>query len=95
MPISVVPLHLNQIAIRDTYSHLQVITAESYGPFFFNLKSETLVMFKKFKSLVEKEYANVICCLQTDRGGEFTSFDFNEYCNSNGIVRQLAAAYTP
>ena len=52
-------------------------------------------MFKKFKSLVEKESANVICCLRTDRGGEFTSFDFNEYCSSNGIVRQLTAAYTP
>ena len=63
--------------------------------YFLNLKSETLAMFKKFKSLVEKEYANVICCLRTDRGGEFTSSDFNEYCSSNGIVRQLKAAYTP
>lgn len=52
-------------------------------------------MFKKFKSLVEKEFANVICCLQTDRGREFTSFDFNEYCSFNCIVRQLTAAYTP
>jgi transposase InsO family protein len=60
-----------------------------------NLKSETLAMFKKFKSLIEKESTNVICCLRTDRGGEFTSFDFNEYCSSNGIVRQLTAAYTP
>jgi transposase InsO family protein len=63
--------------------------------YFLNLKSETLAMFKKFKSLVEKESANVICCLRTDRGGEFTSSDFNEYCSSNGIVRQLTAAYTP
>lgn len=52
-------------------------------------------MFKKFKSLVEKEIGNVICCLRTDRGGEFTSSDFNEYCSSNGIARQLTAAYTP
>jgi len=63
--------------------------------YFLNLKSETLAMFKKFKRLVEKESANVICCLRTDRGGEFTSSDFNEYCSSNGIVRQLKAAYTP
>ena len=52
-------------------------------------------MFKKFKSLVEKESGNAICCLRTDRGGEFTSQEFNEFCSSNGISRQLTVAYTP
>jgi hypothetical protein len=37
--------------------------------YFLNLKSEALAMLKKFKCLVEKESANVICCLRTDRGG--------------------------
>jgi hypothetical protein len=33
--------------------------------------------------------------LRTDRGGEFTSNSFNEYCNNEGIKRQLTTAYTP
>ena len=33
--------------------------------------------------------------MRTDRGGEFTSQDFNEFGNENGIKRQLTAAYTP
>lgn len=55
--------------------------------YFLNLKSKAFTMFKKFKSLVEKETGNAICCLQTDRGGEFTLQEFNEYCSSNGIAR--------
>ena len=52
-------------------------------------------MLKNFKSLVEKESGNVICCLQTNRGGEFTSPEYNAYCSSNGISGQLTTAYTP
>jgi hypothetical protein len=33
--------------------------------------------------------------LRTDRGGEFTSNSFNEYCSNEGIKRQLTTAYTP
>lgn len=58
-------------------------------------KSEAFTMFKYFKSFVEKEAGSFILCLRTDRGGEFTSHQFNEFCKSNGIKRQLTAAYTP
>nr|GEW22933.1 zinc finger, CCHC-type [Tanacetum cinerariifolium] len=30
-----------------------------------------------------------------DRGGEFTSNEFNKYCKENGIARQLTAPYSP
>ena len=52
-------------------------------------------MFKRFKSLVEKEAGSLMGCLRIDRGSEFTSKQFNEYCSMNGIKRQLIAAYTP
>jgi hypothetical protein len=52
-------------------------------------------MFKVFKSFVEKESECDICCLRTDRGGEFTSKEFNVFCVNHGIKRQLTAAYTP
>ena len=58
-------------------------------------KSEAFIVFTKFKSIVEKETRNYICCLCTDRGGEFTSSEFNNFCSSNGIRRQLIAAYSP
>ena len=31
----------------------------------------------------------------TDRGGEFTSNEFGEFCQSQGIGRQLTATYNP
>ncbi|CAJ2654342.1 unnamed protein product [Trifolium pratense] len=58
-------------------------------------KSCAFSMFKKFKSLVENESSCLIKCLRTDRGGEFTSLEFNDFCSSQGIKRQLTAAYTP
>jgi hypothetical protein len=33
-------------------------------------------------------------CLRTDRGGEFTSSDFNDYCTQTGVRRQLTTPYS-
>ena len=48
-------------------------------------KSAALESFKNFKALVEKESGCLIKCLRTDRGGVFTSKEFEEFCRSNGI----------
>ena len=58
-------------------------------------KSEAFEKFKEFKSLVEKEVNSKIGTLRTDRGGEFTSKEFHEFCNKSGIKRHLTAPYTP
>ncbi|KAM7502462.1 hypothetical protein LguiB_001366 [Lonicera macranthoides] len=63
--------------------------------YFLLEKSEAFATFKAYKNLVEKESNALICCLRTDRGGEFTSNEFNEFCKVNGISRQLTASYTP
>nr|DAD41107.1 TPA_asm: hypothetical protein HUJ06_015430 [Nelumbo nucifera] len=62
--------------------------------YFLVKKSEALVIFKQYKSCVEKETGSYIMCLHTDRGGEFTSQEFDEFCKENGIKRQLTTAYT-
>lgn len=33
--------------------------------------------------------------MRTDRGGEFNSIEFGDFCKAQGIKRQLTAAYTP
>ena len=45
--------------------------------------------------MVEKDTGKFIKCLRTDRGGEFNSNEFKEFCRHNGIRRQLTTAYTP
>ena len=63
--------------------------------YFLTEKSEAFYTFKRFKNLVEKETGVYLSGLRTDRGGEFTSNEFNNFCNEHGIRRQLTAAYTP
>nr|GFC29516.1 retrovirus-related Pol polyprotein from transposon TNT 1-94 [Tanacetum cinerariifolium] len=44
---------------------------------------------------VEKQSGKALKTLSTDRGGEFTSKDFDAFCDAHGIKRQLTAPYTP
>ena len=63
--------------------------------YFLVEKSEAFVSFKNYKAKVEKETGAYMKAFRTDRGGEFTSQEFNNYCDVNGIRRQLTAAFTP
>lgn len=63
--------------------------------YFLHEKSEAFVTFKNFKAGVEKEIGAYITCLRTDRGDEFTSNKFGEFCKAQGISRKLTAAYIP
>ena len=58
-------------------------------------KSEALEHFKKFKQLVERETGATIQILRTDRGGEFMSREFKEFCDTHGIKRHMTAPYSP
>jgi hypothetical protein len=52
-------------------------------------KSGALNIFKNFKIMVEKESGCMIKCFRIDRGGEFVSTAFNQFCSNEGIKRQL------
>ncbi|KAL4304480.1 hypothetical protein GQ457_10G014350 [Hibiscus cannabinus] len=58
-------------------------------------KSEAFDTFKAYKVLVEKEAANPIKVLCTDRGGEYISQEFTKFCENHGIKRQLTTSFTP
>ncbi|KAH0637018.1 hypothetical protein KY289_036933 [Solanum tuberosum] len=49
----------------------------------------------KREVLIEKETGSPLKVLRTDRGGEFNSQEFANFCEENGIKRQLTTAYTP
>jgi len=57
---------------------------------FLKAKSEALDTFKSFKTLVENKSDIRIKCLRLDIGGEFTSNDFNEFCEKYGIKKKLS-----
>ena len=63
--------------------------------YFLNTKSETFEVFKQWRALAENEIRNKLTCLRIDRGGEYLSFEFCDYCKLHGIHRQLTAAGTP
>lgn len=63
--------------------------------YFLVEKSKAFNFFKCFKFMVEKETWLFVKCLLTDKGGEFISNKFNDFCKHNGIKRQLTTIYTP
>ena len=58
-------------------------------------KADVFPVFKVFKARVELESEKKIKCLRTDNGGEYTSDEFDKFCQQEGIKRQLTVAYTP
>ena len=63
--------------------------------YFLKQKSEVFEAFKKFKAAVEKESGCKIKAMRSDRGGEFTSKEFQEFCDANGIRRPLTVPRSP
>ena len=51
--------------------------------------------FKSFKAIVENQANDKIKCLRSHNGGEFTSNEFNDFCEIHGIKRQFSTAKTP
>ncbi|KAJ9561724.1 hypothetical protein OSB04_006884 [Centaurea solstitialis] len=89
-PISPQTLGGNQyfLLIVDDYSRFMWV-------YVISTKDEAFPAFKRFKAQVETESTNRVKMLRTDRGGEFTSRQFNEFCDKEGVKRQLTAPYTP
>lgn len=72
-----------------------MIIAGKHGSTFLQEKSEAFIAFKSFKARVEHEVGRAIKILRTDRGGEYMSQEFANFCDEHGIRRQLTTSYTP
>jgi hypothetical protein len=58
-------------------------------------KSDTFKIFTQFQAMVHTQFSLPIKTLRTDCGGEFTSTDFNTFCDAKGILHQLSCPHTP
>lgn len=58
-------------------------------------KSQVFEVFRKYKTMVEKQSKLSIQTLRTNGGGEFTSQDFEMFCEQEGIVHEVTPPYTP
>ena len=59
---------------------------------------EKLKVFEKFKwylERIENEIGKRLKFLRLDRGGEFISNEFNNFCIKRGIKRQVSTPRTP
>lgn len=58
-------------------------------------KDESFQVFKDFREKVETETDEKIKVFRTDRGGEFLSKEFTDYCRRTGLERHYTAPYSP
>jgi transposase InsO family protein len=49
---------------------------------------------KNFQTAVDVETGKKLKVLYIDRGGEFTSVEFRQYCAEHGVERQLTTPYS-
>lgn len=63
--------------------------------YLLKFKDQAFEVFKRFKVLVEKFLKVKVGTFRTDRGGEFTSIEFNDWCEAQRIRRHLTAPYSP
>ncbi|WVZ99076.1 hypothetical protein U9M48_044426 [Paspalum notatum var. saurae] len=58
-------------------------------------KDQAAEAIKEIKARAEAEMGKKLCLLRTDRGGEFTSLEFGQYCAEVGMGRHLSAPHSP
>jgi hypothetical protein len=58
-------------------------------------KDEAAASLRRFAATTELESGQKMRTLRTDRGGEFTSKEFMEFCADRGTTRHLTAPYSP
>ena len=58
-------------------------------------KDEAFEKFKTYKAEVENQLERKIKALRLDRGGEYKSNEFSDYCALHAIIHQTSAPFTP
>jgi transposase InsO family protein len=74
--------------VIDDYSRLTWVA-------FLKEKSEVFAKFKHFKALTENQTGRKIKAIRSDRGGEFSSRQFKDFCDEHGIRKEYTIAGMP
>jgi hypothetical protein len=74
--------------IIDDYSRLTWVA-------FLKEKSEALEKFKVFKPLTNNQIGRRLKAVRSDRGGDFSSGNFKEFCDKHRIKREYTIPRTP
>jgi hypothetical protein len=67
--------------IIDDYSRLTWVA-------FLKEKDEAFEKFKIFKAITENQTGKKLKAVSSERGGEFMSSEFKEFCDKHGIKRE-------
>ncbi|KAA0063949.1 ty1-copia retrotransposon protein [Cucumis melo var. makuwa] len=76
------------VSFVDDYSRFTKI-------YLIKTKNEAVSMFLKFKAKSENQLRKRIKRLRSDRGGEYSDKTLKEFCESNGIIHEFTAPYSP
>ncbi|KAA0058501.1 ty1-copia retrotransposon protein [Cucumis melo var. makuwa] len=76
------------VSFVDDYSRFTKI-------YLIKTKNEAVSMFLKFKAESENQLGKRIKRLRSDRGGEYSDKTLKEFCESNGIIHEFTAPYSP
>ena len=63
--------------------------------YFLKNKSDAFSYFQQLEALMENQSGHRIKILRTDRGGEYVSNEFLNFCKTHGIQKKFTAWYTP
>jgi transposase InsO family protein len=58
-------------------------------------KDEAFHYFKIYKAEIENQLESKIKWVQSDRGGEYFSNEFSEFCAEHGIIHERTPPYSP
>ena len=89
------PMKVESIAGNKYFMLLKDDCTRMIWVYFLKYKSESFSCFRKFKAMTELQCGFKVKCLRSDRGGEFMSTEFVQFCENEGIQRQHTLAYTP
>lgn len=63
--------------------------------YFLKQKLEVFAIFKKFKAFCETQKGCLLRTLRTDNGKEYTSSEFQLFCDDMGVEHHLTVTYSP
>ena len=62
---------------------------------FLSTKDEALHYFKMYKAEVENQLEKKVKWVQSERGGEYFSNEFDLFCAVHGIIHERTPPYSP